>query len=122
VPEAYTLEKPFSLSCPECGGVLQPDDQEGIRKYRCHIGHIMTGETVLAAQFDMLEIKLAGCLALLNERSELCARLAADARARDEAAALFEEARSEALARAETIMQMLQAEWVHPVGMPPGQD
>src|SRR5437763_3593254 len=91
MPDGYALEKPLSLSCPECGGVLRPDDQGDIRRYRCHIGHILTGETVLAAQFDLLEVRIASCLALLNERAELCNQLAADARTRAEDPAPFEQ-------------------------------
>jgi two-component system chemotaxis response regulator CheB len=119
MPDTYTLEQPFSLSCPECGGVLRPDDQGDIRRYRCHIGHVLTAESVLAAQFEAFEIKLAGCLALLNERADLCKKLAQDARARGENPAPFDAAASEALARTEAIKKLLETEWVHPLGMPP---
>ena len=116
--DSYDLEKPLSLSCPECGGVLRPNDEGAIRRYRCHIGHMLTAETVLVAQFDVLEGKLGGCLALLNERADLCRKMAADARARGEDPAPFEAAAREALARAEPLKELLQAEWVHPLAVP----
>jgi two-component system chemotaxis response regulator CheB len=121
MPDSYILEQPLSFSCPECGGVLRPDDKGGIRCYRCHIGHVLTAEAVLAAQFDVLEIKLGGCLALLNERADLCNKLADDARVRGEDPARFEAAARESLARTEPLKKMLEADWVHPLGMSPGR-
>ena len=63
MPDGYVLDKPFSLSCPECGGVLRPEQRTGIRQFRCHIGHVLSAETVLVAQFAVLEKKLAGAMA-----------------------------------------------------------
>jgi hypothetical protein len=82
MPEGYVLDKPFSLSCPECGGVLR-EEHRAIRQFRCHIGHVLTAETVLVAQFAEWEKKLAGAMALLNERAELCQQMAEDARNRE---------------------------------------
>jgi two-component system chemotaxis response regulator CheB len=116
MPDSYTLEQPLSLSCPECGGVLRPDNQGDIRRYRCHIGHMLTAETVLAAQFDLLESKLGGSMALLNERADLCKILAEDARSRGEDPAPFEAAARESLARTEPLKKLLESDWVHPLG------
>src|SRR5215475_5889782 len=116
MPDGYVLDKPFSLSCPECGGVLRPDDRAGIKQFRCHIGHVLSAETVLAAQFARLEKKLAGAMACLNERAELCQRMAEDARQRGDGANAFEAAAREALARAEIIKKLLEDEWVQPLG------
>jgi len=113
----YTLEEPLSFSCPECGGVLRPleIDQGKVRSYRCHIGHVLTAETVLMAQFALLESKLGGCLALLNERADLCQRLAADAERRGEEATQYEAAARECLKRAEAIKALLESDWIQPV-------
>src|SRR5262245_65698557 len=111
MPDGYVLDKPFSLSCPECGGVLRPDDRAGIKQFRCHIGHVLSAETVLAAQFARLEKKLAGAMACLNERAELCQRMAEDARQRGDGANAFEAAAREALARAEIIKRQVGDEW-----------
>ena len=35
MPDGYVLDKPVSLSCPDCGGVLRPDNRSGIRQFRC---------------------------------------------------------------------------------------
>jgi two-component system chemotaxis response regulator CheB len=114
MPDGYVLDKPLSLSCPECGGVLRPDNRGGIKQFRCHIGHVLTAETVLLAQFSALEKKLAGSLALLNERAELCQQMGEDAR-KDGDASAFEAAAREALARAQVIKRLLEDDWVQPL-------
>src|SRR5215468_7998497 len=96
MPDGYVLDKPLSLSCPDCGGVLRPDNRAGIRQFRCHIGHVLTAETTLVAQFTVLEKKLAGSLALLNERAELCQQMGEDARKDGDGTSLFEAAAREA--------------------------
>jgi len=116
MPEGYVLDKPLSLSCPECGGVLRPEQRAGIRQFRCHIGHVLSAETVLVAQFHLLEKKLASVMALLNERAELCQQLAEDARNGGERPSAFEAAAREALARAEIIKRLLEEEWIQPLG------
>ncbi|HET9245997.1 MAG TPA: hypothetical protein VFO15_09365 [Xanthobacteraceae bacterium] len=117
--DGYVLDKPLSLSCPECGGVLRPDNRGGIKQFRCHIGHVLTAETVLVAQFTALEKKLAGSLALLNERAELCQQMGEDARKQGDGASMFEAAAREALARAEIIKKLLEDEWVQPLAEVP---
>jgi len=116
MPDGYVLDKPFSLSCPECGGVLRPEDGGGIRQFRCHIGHILTAETVLVAQFTVLEARLAGSLALLNERAELCQQLGEDARRHGDGVGAFEAAAREALTRAEIVRKLLEERWLQPLG------
>jgi two-component system chemotaxis response regulator CheB len=116
MPDGYVLDKPYSLSCPECGGVLRPDDAGAVKLFRCHIGHVLTAETVLVAQFSLLETKLAGSLALLNERAELCHQMSEHARILGNGAGAFEAAAREALTRAEIIRKLLEDEWVQPLG------
>jgi len=63
-----------------------------------------------------LEKKLAGSLALLNERAELCQQMGEDARKDGDGTSSFEAAAREALARAEIIKKLLEDEWVQPLG------
>jgi two-component system chemotaxis response regulator CheB len=79
-------------------------------QFRCHIGHVLTAETMLAAQFDVLEAKLSACLVALKERAELCREMSETARARQQSAA-YESARAEALERAKAIKELLESEW-----------
>jgi len=115
MPDGYVFDKPLSLSCPECDGVLRPEHRAGIRRFRCHIGHVLSAETVLVAQFALLEKRLAGALALLNERAELCRQMTEDARSQGDGTGAFEAAAREALARAEIIKKLLEVEWVQPL-------
>jgi len=80
-------------------------------QFRCHIGHVLTAEIMLAAQFDVLETKLAACLMALNERAELCRELSEAARAQGHDGAIYEAASAEALERAKVIKNLLESEW-----------
>jgi len=110
--EEYKLDRPTGFGCPECGGVMKPEYTGTLLQYRCHIGHVLTAETMLVAQFNIVEIKLAACLAALNERAELCRQMSdAAPPAHVVDAATLEAARKEALDRALIIKQLLESEW-----------
>lgn len=110
----YTLEQPFSFACPECGGVLRSYMTGTIRQFRCHIGHTLTSQTMLAAEFAILEAKLGSVLAKLNEMAALCETMRQDAVQIGDKSEAFGAAAREALARAEVIRRLLEEEWVQP--------
>lgn len=112
--EGYTLDRPSTLSCPDCGGAMSKENVGELIQYRCHIGHVLSGESMLDAQFSMLEYRLGGCMALLNERADLCRQLADTARAEGREDLLLEKAGKEALERAKAIRELLESEWVQP--------
>ena len=109
--EDYRLDRPAALTCPECGGALQRQQDGTLLQFRCHIGHVLTAETMLAAQFDVMEARLAACLVSLNERAELCREMSEAARAQGRAPAAYEAARAEAIERAKVIKDLLEREW-----------
>jgi two-component system chemotaxis response regulator CheB len=109
--EEYRLDRPTALTCPECGGALKRQEDGTLLQYRCHIGHLLSAETMLASQFGVLEAKLAACLAALNERAELCREMSEAARAQGQESASFEAALAEALERAKVIKDLLETEW-----------
>ena len=109
--ENYTLDRPAALTCPECGGALRRQQDGTLLQFRCHIGHVLTAETMLAAHFNVLEARLAACLVSLNERAELCREMSEAARAQGQATAAFEAARAEAIERADVIKDLLEREW-----------
>jgi two-component system chemotaxis response regulator CheB len=76
--EAYTLNRPTSLTCPECGGALAKVDKDPVPKFVCHIGHVLSGEAMLDAQAERIEESLTNALAILNERRELCRQMLND--------------------------------------------
>ena len=112
--EEYKLDRPIALTCPECGGALARERDGTLLQFRCHIGHVLSAETMLAAQFDALEIKLAACLVALNERAELCRELSEATRAQGHDTASFDAARAQALERAKIIKELLEQEWIEP--------
>jgi hypothetical protein len=109
--EKYTLDPPQALTCPECGGAMATERDGTLTQFRCHIGHVLTAETMLAAQFDVLEAKLAACLVALKERAELCRQMADAAREQGRETAPLETARAEALQRAQVLKDLLEGEW-----------
>ncbi len=76
----------------------------------CAVG----GQRVRSA-FAALETRLAGALALLNERAELCRQLADDARSRHEDDGKFRAAERQCLERAEHLQKLLSVEWEQPM-------
>jgi two-component system chemotaxis response regulator CheB len=108
----YRLDQPTGFACPECGGAMKTQHAGTLLQFRCHIGHVLTAETMLAAQFTMLEAKLAACLAALNERAEICRRMIEELRAQGTDTSSLEAGRRQTLTRADAIKEMLQSEWV----------
>jgi len=110
----YTLDRPTALTCPECGGALAPERLGTLLQYRCHIGHVLTAETMLEGKLVELEIKLGACLAMLNERIELCRQVAEHDKTDPNYKATLEAARAQARERAEALKTMLQSDWIQP--------
>jgi two-component system chemotaxis response regulator CheB len=110
--QEYVFDRPTGFSCPECGGVMSEEHTGTLLQFRCHIGHVLTAETMLAAQFNQVEAKLAACFAALNERAELCRRMGAAAAAQGQDAASYDAAAKEALERAKAIKTLLESEWM----------
>ena len=107
----YRLDQPTGFACPECGGAAESQTTGTLLQYRCHIGHVLTAETMLAAQFTVLETKLAACLAALNERAEVCRQMIEQRRTQGVDTAPLERARREMLGHAGTLKGLLEGEW-----------
>jgi two-component system chemotaxis response regulator CheB len=109
--EEYRLDRPEALTCPECGGAMSTEESGTLLQFRCHIGHVLTAETMLAAQFAGLEASLEASMRSLNERAELC-RLMIEAGGKSGGnSAELAAVRVEALERAQMIKEMLESEW-----------
>jgi two-component system chemotaxis response regulator CheB len=74
-------ERPIALTCPDCGGALREDTGNGVKDYRCHIGHRFSPEEVLTGQLEAVDHAVGVALRVLNERIELCRHMADNARA-----------------------------------------
>jgi two-component system chemotaxis response regulator CheB len=63
------------LGCPDCGGVMWEIDEDDLIRYRCHVGHTYTAESMSLAIDDGLRRALASALRALEERVALAQKL-----------------------------------------------
>src|SRR5262249_44348637 len=68
------------LTCPDCGGLMWELKDADMSRYRCHIGHAYTAETITTGVDERLKRAMATALRALNERVAIVSKL------RDEAA------------------------------------
>lgn len=68
--------------CPECGGTLWEITDGDVLRYRCHVGHAFTSQTLMSEQNDALEAALWVALRTLEDSSSLAKRMAERARSR----------------------------------------
>ncbi len=66
---------PSPFSCPECHGPLYQVPDQIPPRYRCHIGHAFTGESLAEAQAREADRTLQDLFRLTCERAELLRRL-----------------------------------------------
>lgn len=93
-------------TCPECAGALWQIEEPGPVRFRCHVGHVLSGEALLHEQFDALERSLWRAVRLFADRANLMRQLAALARRRGEADAAADlEARAETAERRRQVLQ-----------------
>lgn len=70
------LGEQVALSCASCGGPLWKIKDTGIPRYRCHVGHSFSEESLLMAQNENLEETLWVCLRTLEEKKVLLHNIA----------------------------------------------
>lgn len=110
------LGKPSSLTCPECNGALWEIKEGKMLRYRCHVGHAFSGESLDSGQAEELESALWSAVRSLEEREMLLRRLAENARRQRHhlVAAEFEKRFRELAPAAKTIRSIL----IKPVSRP----
>src|SRR5262249_34007627 len=74
---------PLPLTCPECGGTLW-EANEGLARYRCHVGHFYSTESLIEQQSENVEKALWAALRALKEKAALALRVARRAHGRGE--------------------------------------
>lgn len=73
------------LTCPECGGALwEMNNQGGLSRYRCHVGHAYSMQTLEAEQGIRVEAALWAALRGLEEEVRIAERMAHAATTRGE--------------------------------------
>jgi two-component system chemotaxis response regulator CheB len=61
------LGKISKLTCPDCNGALWEIRDEDVLRYRCHVGHAFSAESLNEGQSQMLEIALWSAVRALEE-------------------------------------------------------
>ena len=79
------IGKRSTYTCPECHGTLWEMGEEGVLRFRCHVGHAYTAETLVAGQSSGLEDALWAAVRAFEENAKLATRMAERARGGDDA-------------------------------------
>jgi two-component system chemotaxis response regulator CheB len=67
---------PTALTCPDCGGALWESISGKLVRYRCHVGHAYTADSMVGAQATVVEAAMWTAVRALQEKAELSRRLA----------------------------------------------
>jgi two-component system chemotaxis response regulator CheB len=102
---------PTPLTCPDCGGALWELARGDLVRYRCHVGHAYTADSMVAAQASTVEGALWSALRTLEEKAELSRRMAerADQRGLERMARRYRRAVQDAETGSDSIRQLLLA-------------
>ena len=100
------------LTCPDCHGALWEINDKDLLRYRCHVGHAFSAESLSEGQTEMLEIALWSAVRALEEQMILCRRIVerANKSNRARAARIFEKRAREAEAHSSVLRQLLLSE------------
>jgi two-component system chemotaxis response regulator CheB len=71
------LGEQVPYNCPDCGGVLWQMESAKMLRYRCHVGHSFTAQSLLSIQTEKIEETLWVALRMFEERKNLLANLLA---------------------------------------------
>src|SRR5258707_13902867 len=70
------IGKRSTFTCPECHGTLWEMNEEGALRYRGHVGHAYTAETLVAEQSGGLQEARLAAVRGLEENGRLSSRTA----------------------------------------------
>ena len=66
------IGKPTVLTCPDCSGALWEVRNGDLVRFRCHVGHSYTADSLMVSQSESLENSLWAAMRALQERRKLC--------------------------------------------------
>lgn len=97
------------LTCPDCHGALWEIKDEELLRYRCHVGHAFSADSLSDGQSQMLEVALWSAVRALEEQTILARRIVERARKSNQlrAARLFESRAERAEANSSVIRKLL---------------
>jgi two-component system chemotaxis response regulator CheB len=82
IAEGPLPRPPSPLTCPDCGGSLWEQVEGELVRYRCHVGHAYTADSMIGAHAALVEGALWTAVRALEEKVELSHRLARHSRKR----------------------------------------
>ena len=103
------LGRVSQLTCPECQGALWEMRDEEMLRYRCHVGHALSAESLSEGQAERIEVALWSAVRALEEQMILAKRIVERARKanRHRAAIMFERRADDAERYSGVIRQLL---------------
>lgn len=69
-------DSPSIMTCPGCGGVLWELQDDNLLRFRCHVGHAYSIDSLLAEQAEDIEKALWSAVRALEEKASLAVRMA----------------------------------------------
>ena len=108
------------LTCPDCHGALWEIEDREMLRYRCHVGHAYSLESLSEGQSEMLEEALWSAVRALEEQMVLANRIVERARKANQmrAARTFEKRAKEAEEHSGLIRQLLLSAEKGDIGEP----
>jgi two-component system, chemotaxis family, protein-glutamate methylesterase/glutaminase len=70
-----TITKPSSYTCPTCHGAMGELEDDGLLRYRCHVGHSFTSDSLLDGQGEKIEETVYTAIAVMEEKSAILRRM-----------------------------------------------
>ncbi|MGN6368514.1 MAG: chemotaxis protein CheB [Phycisphaerae bacterium] len=74
--KSEVLGSPSALTCPECGGALWESKTGSQLRFRCHVGHMFTGDGLVSEVSRTLEQSLWTAVRVMEEAAEIRRRMA----------------------------------------------
>jgi two-component system chemotaxis response regulator CheB len=104
-----------TYTCPDCGGAFSAEEKIGsVLRFKCHIGHAITGEILAKAQLQAVEESLNVTLRAMNEYASLC-RLMATSAATGVDTEKWMAAERQIGTRLNDVKALTEQEWLDPV-------
>lgn len=106
------------LTCPDCHGALWEIYDDELLRYRCHVGHAFSAESLSEGQTQMLEVALWSAVRALEEKIILARRIVERAQKANHlrVAKLFETSAREAEEHSSVLRQLLLNEQKPDIG------
>jgi two-component system chemotaxis response regulator CheB len=118
------LGKISKLTCPDCHGALWELNDQDVLRFRCHVGHALSADSLSDGQSQMIEVALWSAVRALEEQMILAQRIVERARRsnHDRAAQTFARRAKEAERNSGIIRQLLLGDEKGDIADPVVQD